>query len=407
MSDRVDGVRWHPAPGLTWADHADRLVRAVRAVRSGDAEQWKRGRQKALYVVREPVSGRPELLLKMNRYAGFDRARRALGGGKARRELAIAAAAAAGGVATPLPIAAGEVRSARGLEADYLAVPFVEGARDLRRLVVEGALPCAQRREVARALGDQVRRLAAAGLHQDDLAPNNVLVGPSGVQLIDFERTTRKRGDDDAVWRAVAKLDRELAGTTRGDRMRFLLGLLGSPARARAAWPRVLAAGARLARRDHRRLQRLLLRGGRRFVRTDSDGVRRVSRRGEHETSTSQVGERRCCTWSGGASAEDAFARAEVLHHRGLGPRPLTAISEGAERRLVLDTAAPPEPETAPSPHSLGHLARRLHALGELEAPLGASDVAAAPRGAPQGLWLTNPLRVRFGGRPSTFEAVQ
>ena len=80
-----------------------------------------------------------------------------------------------------------------------------------------------------------------AGIDQDDLAPNNFLLTPDGgLQMIDFERA--RLGSQvaaDARARALAKLDRELAGASLADRGRFLRGYCrGERAEWRRLWRR-------------------------------------------------------------------------------------------------------------------------------------------------------------------------
>src|SRR5690606_14066804 len=133
----------------------------------------KAGRRKAL-VALALAGPAPDHLLKVVRHRERSLARR-LGAGDAALELARAAACAARGIPTPLPIAAGAVRRRGLLEATLLLVPIVPGAVDGARLWDGGRLPRARRRAAAAALGALARALHDAGVDQDDLAPNNFL----------------------------------------------------------------------------------------------------------------------------------------------------------------------------------------------------------------------------------------
>ena len=171
------------------------LAASLEAVASGAARNRKRGRRKELYLLAPAPGAEPSHLLKVNHYEAGAGLRRRLFGSKARRELRLAERAAKRGIATPLPLAAGERREGKRVAACYLLVPFVAGARDLRHVLAE-RLAAGERRALARAFGAFVRRVHDAGIDQDDLQPNNFLLGPRGAEdlyLIDFERLTIRR----------------------------------------------------------------------------------------------------------------------------------------------------------------------------------------------------------------------
>ena len=166
--------------------------RGARGIASGAAANQKRGRRKALYPLALGAGGATTHLLKVNRYGVRDGLRRRVVASKARRELALAEAVAERGIATPVPLAAGELRSGGRVRACYLVVPFVAGAVDLRRRFAEPLAP-SERRAFASAFGRFARAVHAAGISQDDFQPNNFLVGPGGagdLRLIDCERVT-------------------------------------------------------------------------------------------------------------------------------------------------------------------------------------------------------------------------
>jgi hypothetical protein len=371
----------------------------------------------------------------VNRYeAGAGWRRRAFGS-KARRELRLAERVAALGVPTPMPLVAGERREGARVTACYLLTPFLSGARDLRRVLAEPLAP-PERRALARAFGAFVRRLHDAGIDQEDLQPNNFLLGGAGphdLYLIDFERLAlRRRIAARERELRLAKLVRELPAARRGDRARFLLGYLGDDAAGGGgafarAWRGVARAGAVLARRDALRLRRVVAEDGRRFRRFEVRGWRGV-RAAEQEAAPLEASlssllrtsaERPEAPAVVSAAAHFAvalpaasrraalatFANAVLLGRRRLAPAPAAIVQRGDRALLVfegapprrLDPSAPPAERRAALP-ALALLLESLAALGELDAPR-AELVAFAPPGAPLALQLLAPVGLRLAGR--------
>ena len=373
----------------------------------------------------------------MNHYEAGAGLRRRLFGSKARRELRLAERAAKRGIATPLPLAAGERREGKRVAACYLLVPFVAGARDLRHVLAE-RLAAGERRALARAFGAFVRRMHDAGLDQDDLQPNNFLLGPRGAEdlyLIDFERLTiRRRIAPRTRALRLAKLARELPAASRSDRARFLLAYHGGDRGALApGWRLVARESARLARRDARRLLRVVAERGRRYrpfelagwrgVRAAESDAEPLARslapalaagvpeaRGERgELTLLAAGAHFALAFPATSrpAALRALAQAVLLARRRLAPPPVAVLQRAARGLLVfegalprrLDASAPLGERRALLP-ALTLLLEALAGIGELEAP-DPGLVAFAPPGAPLALQLLAPQRLRLSGRPS------
>ena len=284
----LGGIRWWAGRGQDADALRPVVAAALAALAAGSAANQKRGRRKALYPLALGAGDRTTHLLKVNSYGARDGLRRRVVASKARRELALAEAVAARGIATPVPIAAGEARSGGRVRACYLLVPFVTGAVDLRRRAAE-PLPPAERRALATSFGRFARAIHAAGISQDDFQPNNFLVGPAGsgdLRLIDCERLALRArvADDTAAWQ-LAKLEREMPAASLADRARFVAAYAGDASRAgrsarRAIWRRVQAAQPELARHDAERIRRAIRAGGRRFAPLELAGWRGVRAEG-------------------------------------------------------------------------------------------------------------------------------
>ncbi len=396
MSPRlVEKLRWRVARagGPSAAALAER---AFSALQSGTLLDQKSGRRKQLYFLRlaGPVGSEsappPDHLLKRNRYRGFAALRRRIFGSKARHELALAEALAARGVPTPVPLAAGEERGGLALRSDALLVALLPGVSDLRVLWREVAVPPAELRALAIALGLLSRRAFDAGVFQDDFAPNNFLVrrgNPPALWLIDFERAElRRRVTPSARRWMLSKLVREFGDAAAALRMRFLRAYAG-PA-ARDVWREQVAFAPRLAQRDLRRLARNIRAGGRRYAEATSGGWSGWIRA---DAGVAPLPE---------ASAEAAsgvwwvvyrelrpdqprtlWTLANFLYLRGFAPQPLALWRRGSEARL--GWRAPPggtriDPTGDPlHAGAIRVLHRRLGAIGELCA---ISQLAVAPR---------------------------
>jgi hypothetical protein len=406
----VAGVRWELAPGLDAPRWRDRLALAIALAEGGQVRNEKSGRRKELYSLcldSEAPGAERDHLLKVNRYQRLDGWRRRWAGSKARRELQRALRVEALGVATPAPCAAGERIEQGRLTACYLLVPAVRDAHDLRE-VWRAGIHGAERRAMAHRFGAFVRAAHDAGIRQDDLAPNNFLVEPDGtLQMIDFERARLQgevpRGERQ---RALAKLDRELAGARLGDRARFLSGYAGGPGGEwRRLWRELESEVGRLARRDARRLVRVTSRPGRRFrevrhadwrgrrraeidaplLAAALDGLLRAApapagpdlafRTAQDWWALEQTGATR-------SEAERSLAMAELLARRRLGPRPVAGLSRPGHSLLVFEGCLPPRIAESIDPAallpSLTVLLDRLLSLGRLDG-LDARGLAVDP----------------------------
>lgn len=425
------GVRWELAPGLDRAGWNARLERAVALAEDGHVANEKTGRRKELYRLHletEDPHAPPDYLLKVNRYPWRDGWRRRWAGSKARRELDRATRVAALGIPTPIPCAAGE-RVERGrISACYLLVPVVAGARDLRQAWTAG-LARQERGRLAARFGAFVRAIHDAGIDQDDLAPNNFLVDPDGrLLMIDFERASVGASVTRAArHRALAKLDRELAGAGLADRARFLIAYAGKDTDAWKPLWRVLEceAGA-LAARDARRLVRVTSQPGRRFRRVRS-GEWEGSRRAEVDPAVlgtalrallqapptdagTGLAYRVTADWwaleqpLSGQKARAALAVAELLSRRGgLGPRPVAQLSRRTRTLTLFAGALPPRASEAEDARallpSLTILLDRLLALGRLDA-LDTREIAVGVSCARTATALLAACRLHADGQP-------
>jgi hypothetical protein len=389
------------------------LAAALGAVADGTATNQKSGRRKALYPL--ALGGGPETthLLKVNRYPARDGFRRRLVASKARRELALAEAIAGRGVATPVPLAAGEARRGGRVRACYLLVPFVAGAVDLRRRAAEPLRP-GDRRALASSFGRFARAVHDAAISQDDFQPNNFLLGPGGAAdlfLIDCERIALRKtlAEDEATWQ-LAKLERELPAASLADRARFVAAYAGGAGRAlrgerRAMWARVGAVQPALARHDAARILRAIAARGRRFAPVALAGWRGVATAGALPTETAAAVAAALSSApavasfvpAGGAAFalglapatrrthERALATAVLLARRGLAPAPLALLRRAREGCLVFAGALPARLEAlsarerrARLPALTGLLAR-LARLGRLAPPRAGQLGLAAP----------------------------
>ncbi len=349
-------IRWWLAPGLSAEDLSERLEAIRGEVLSGRVPNQKRGRRKELYVL---GAGSPEeVLVKVNRYRGASAPWRRLRRSKARRELDLALRAAAAGVPTPVPLAAGEERRGLLLERCWLVVPAIRPSLDLAARARAAPPAALERRRLAVELGRLVAALARAGIDQDDLAPNNVLLAGAGrprLFAIDFERArpVRRLGRHRLV-RMLAKFERRCGFASRTDRMRFLLALTGGDRReARRLWRAVEREMPRWFWRDVRRLERNLDTpqssfrafqvGGARGYRTDDLSEADLGQLLTPPSPSGTLPPRPCPRRAGpyvalplgGRSSRAlrrALAVASVLNERGLAPSPVAgwhAVRDG------------------------------------------------------------------------------
>jgi len=427
----ISGIRWWLRAGASAAEAQPRLERALALLEAG-APDLKSGRRKGLYRLDLAGTGAPDHLIKVNAYRTGRRRR-----SKARDELARAEAVATRGIATPVPLAAGERWRGGRLESCYLLAEIVPGACDLREYLAQPLAP-AVRRRLAEAWGALARALHAAGVHQDDFQPNNFLVRGSEARpellVIDFERVRIRTSVPKRLRRrALAKLDRELGGTPASLRLRFLRAYAGGDARAARDWFRAVAAEApRLARRDAAHLRRNAARPGRRFravrlpghtglARPELDPARLTRAlalappAGGAMVATPDTAEW-CIALErpSPGHARRTFARALVLAARGLAPRPLALLRGRGRSLLVLERGErlleSGELGSDPTGEAARRvLERRLRGYGRLNRPLAAADVVFAPTGRARArAWLIGieafGLRRRFGDRGGSAE---
>lgn len=425
----MGGVDWWLADAAAPDTSLPALARVVDAWRRGALADRKSGRRKALYGLRlagapgSEAHGTPDHLLKVTRHAGLAAWRRRLRGSKARDELARAEAVAAHGLPTPVPRAAGEWREGGRLRACLLLVPVLADAVDVRARAASPELSAAARRTLAVAFGALARRVADAGLYQEDFAPNNFLVStrdPTALHVIDFERARLRRPLGPATRRFVlAKLHREMPEASRADRLRFLRAYAGDTDAARRLWRALEADGARLAARDLARMGRTATRPGRRF-RPVREGRARGFVRGhdpealrlaaaEGPPGLAEAGD--LLAWRearlGPRQARALWVHQAWLAARGLGapPRALLRRPGGGTTLVVAPPPGATAPDAAPAESrraALAVLLARTLALGVLpEAPAAAAvRLAPTPRGTLRAFWVAPPPGLRVRGRP-------
>jgi hypothetical protein len=430
----LGGVRWWPAAAADASAVRLAVGRALEVLASGGAANEKAGRRKELYRLALLRPGEPDHLLKVNHYPALVGLRRRLLASKSRRELALAEALARRGIATPVPLAAGERRAGGRVRSCYLLVPFVRGARDLRQAAADPALAPAERRRLAAAFGAFARRLHDAGVWQGDFQPNNFLLGPGGpadLLAIDYERVRLRRSlSPQARAAMLAKLERELPAARLAERARFLRAYAGGdPGEARRAWHDVGSAVRALAGRDAARLARTAAPRGRRYAPVAAGGWRGLrvvevepeplaraladllarDPRAQASGFTLHAGDAPFFALGFAAShagARRGLARALVLARRGgLAPRPVALVERAGRALLVFEGSLPPRLDGAdPTARraalpALLRLFLRLAALGSLAEPPALALLGRASSGGPERLVLLAPVLLAPGGR--------
>jgi tRNA A-37 threonylcarbamoyl transferase component Bud32 len=101
-------------------------------------------------------------------------------------------------------------------------------------------LAAPDRRRLCRRYGRFARRIHDAGISQYDFNPTNVLVKGDEFKLIDFElmRLHPCAPPEEKRLHSLGKMNR-IAGISRTDRLRFLVGYLESVAQERRDWKRI------------------------------------------------------------------------------------------------------------------------------------------------------------------------
>jgi hypothetical protein len=281
-------------------------------------------------------------------------------------------------------------------------VPLVAGARDLRELWFRTSLLPTQRRAVVEAFGRFSRQVCEAGVFQDDFAPNNFLVVQGLTPqflMIDFERARLRPATARGIRFMLAKIDREMAGASAADRMRFLRAFSGDRAsKARAWWIRVRSFAPRLALRDLRRLGRTATRDGRRFRVLSQNGWSGWAHRGASDDLLARAREdlevpgstfalerwddRWRVTYASVSRLEAArlWSLARWLHARRLGLEPRVLWWRDGLAGMVLETALPSiavaEAKTHPdAPAALRVLLDRALALARIRGTLDGDAV--------------------------------
>jgi len=110
-----------------------------------------------------------------------------------------------------------------GCYRGWLATRFIEGARTLWEWA-SATQPGPERAPLWRDVGKSIRRLHDCGVRHPDLNANNVLLGPTDVLFIDFDRAHISAvnhgghaADLDRLWRSLRKLDPQGHHVTAAD----------------------------------------------------------------------------------------------------------------------------------------------------------------------------------------------
>jgi tRNA A-37 threonylcarbamoyl transferase component Bud32 len=250
---------------LAVARHRQNAAEGARA-----CEHWGPGSSVSRVQVEGPL-GWLDLAVKWNHPRGRRRAvAEALRGSRAARAVVGAARIRALGLRSPEILAVAERRRHGCVQESFLIASFAADAQPLPALAPALRADRGRRRALARALGDAIGRLHAAGLDHRDLKHSNLMIGAGdALLLLDLEAveapwvlTLRRRV------RALGQLEAYAADLypwlPRTDRLRFLRAYLahapglvarrGEMAARVEAWVRRrLAEWARRPRPDRER----------------------------------------------------------------------------------------------------------------------------------------------------------
>jgi len=202
------------------------IERAIKIAGGAGAEPLRRSRHASTYQIRlgTPLSGETEVFVKLlDAPRGLKAIRRLILRSRAERMQSILDALVAAGFAVaPILMLGDEPRSGRTM----MVTARVAG-EPLPRFLRGMAGAPARRRELLRALGDEIARLHRAGFVHGDLTPYNIFAAngtPARFSLIDHERTARPRLNwERRRLRNLVQLCRfELEGMGRTDRLRIV-----------------------------------------------------------------------------------------------------------------------------------------------------------------------------------------
>ncbi|RMG14608.1 MAG: hypothetical protein D6731_10020 [Planctomycetota bacterium] len=176
---RADGLLLRLAPGVEPAALRSVLADLERANAAGLDACLKWGIASAVCRSRLATpAGEVEVAAKLFRYRGLRGALSdLLRGSKAARALRGYERVAAADLPTAEPLAIAERRRGGLVVESWLVTRFLPGARELPRVVEERREDRSGTLRLARAVGDLVGRLHAAGIDHPDLKHLNILVG--------------------------------------------------------------------------------------------------------------------------------------------------------------------------------------------------------------------------------------
>jgi tRNA A-37 threonylcarbamoyl transferase component Bud32 len=193
-TSRVQDLHVLHQPGVPAAvvAQAIRLHRANFERGREACEHWGPGSSVSHVLIRTPV-GALDMAVKWNHWRGWRGALSdALHGSRARRALESSRRLAGTPVAQAEVLALAERRRAGVVRESFLLTRFVAGADPLPVALARLRESRRERRALARALGEAIGRLHAAGLDHRDLKHSNLLVDArGGIALLDLDALGR------------------------------------------------------------------------------------------------------------------------------------------------------------------------------------------------------------------------
>jgi tRNA A-37 threonylcarbamoyl transferase component Bud32 len=203
------------------------LARHRAKVRRGPKALEHRGRYSTVSRVR--LEDGTEVAVKWNHTRGLHRAiAEGLRGSRARRAVAGTARVHAIGLAAPRIVAWGERRSFAAVRESFLVTGFVTDSEPLPAAISRLRGARAERRDLARRLGEMIGRLHAAGLDHHDLKHSNLLwCADATLVVLDLEALERcawlsRRRRVRALGQLEAYVRHLYPWLPKTDRLRFL-----------------------------------------------------------------------------------------------------------------------------------------------------------------------------------------
>jgi len=217
---------------------------------------YKQDRRSIVYAAR--VLGR-DVVVKRHRLTPHDRLRLFVGSGRGLGQWRGTRLLGRERAARVLMVAA-------SANAEVLVMERVAGLTLLEVLAGRSSHTTRERHRLARMVGEQVARLALAGLRNRDHKPSNIVVSRDGPTVVDAVGVRRQRGGaaarEDAIVEMGVCLTLEPLGcgcaATSSDQRRVLLGAWSAlvragcgPVMARGRWAREISRRVRMRVEEH------------------------------------------------------------------------------------------------------------------------------------------------------------